>query len=208
MSREWPRLCKKAGNAIINGHMSQNKRQKKWRYRNTALLAASIVLILIFADHAIIRGIIAAISDLGYVGLFFAGFFIVSTFTIVPATLLLSELSGTYGFWETVILATLGAVAGDFIIFKFIKDKVSQEILQLFDEIGKEKHLYRLFHSPFLAWLTPVIGAVIIASPLPDELGLGILGVARMSNVKFLLLVTTLDFIGIVLLVSIFHSLQ
>jgi hypothetical protein len=180
----------------------------KWRYRNTALLAGSVILLLVFADHAIIRGIMSSISELGYIGLFFAGFFIVSTFTIVPATLLLSEMSNVYGFWETVALATLGAIAGDFIIFKFIKDKVSQELLQLFDDIGRERHLSRLFHSPLLAWLTPVIGAAIIASPLPDEIGLGILGVARMSNIKFLLLVTTLDFMGIILLVSIFHSLQ
>lgn len=181
---------------------------KKWRYRNTALLAASAILLLIFADHAIIRGILSAITDLGHLGLFFAGFFIVSTFTIVPATLLLSEMTNVYGFWETVILATLGAIAGDFIIFKLIKDKVTEELLEMFDEIGKEKHLYRLFHSPLLAWLTPVVGAAIIASPLPDELGLGILGVARMSNAKFLLLVTVLDFIGIMLLVSLFHSFQ
>lgn len=154
------------------------------------------------------RGIIATISDLGYLGLFFAGFFIVSTFTIVPATLLLSEMSNVYGFWETVLLATLGAIAGDFIIFRFIKDRVSQELLDIFKEIGQERHLYHLFHSPLLAWLTPVIGAVIIASPLPDELGLGILGVARMSNYKFLMLVAVLDFIGIILLVSLFHSIQ
>jgi uncharacterized membrane protein YdjX (TVP38/TMEM64 family) len=179
---------------------------KKWRYRNTALLAASVILLLIFADHAIVRGILAAISDLGYLGLFFAGFFIVSTFTIVPATLLLSEMSNVYGFWETVVLATLGAIAGDFIIFKLIKDRVSEELLEMFDAIGREKHLYRIFHSPLMAWLTPVVGAAIIASPLPDEIGLGILGVARMSNIRFLILVSVLDFIGITLLVSIFHS--
>lgn len=187
--------------------MNKNN-HKKWRYRNTALLAASVILLLIFADHAIIRGIMVAITDLGYFGLFFAGFFIVSTFTIVPATLLLSEMSNVYGFWETVLLATLGAIAGDFIIFKFIKDKISEELLQIFEEIGQERHLYKLFHSPWLAWLTPVVGAAIIASPLPDELGLGILGIARMNSFKFLLLVTALNFIGIMLLVSIFHSLQ
>lgn len=180
---------------------------KKWRYRNTALLAGSVILVLIFADHAVTKGILTSFTGLGYLGLFFAGVFIVSTFTIVPATLLLSEMSGVYGFWETVIFATMGAVVGDFIIFKFIRDKVSDEIKELFKVIAKEKHLYNLFHSPLLAWLTPVIGAAIIASPLPDEIGLSILGVTQMSNRKFLLMVTVLDFIGIFLLVSIFKSL-
>lgn len=180
---------------------------KKWRYRNTLLLAASVILLIIFADHAVTRGIMASIVELGYLGLFFAGVFIVSTFTIVPATLLLSEMSGVYGFWETIILATLGAVLGDFIIFRFIRDKVSDEIKEIFEIIGREKHLYNLFHSPFLVWLTPVIGAAIIASPLPDEIGLSILGATNMSNRKFLMMVLVLDFIGVFLLVSLFKTL-
>jgi uncharacterized membrane protein YdjX (TVP38/TMEM64 family) len=180
---------------------------KKWRYKNTALLGVTVILLVIFADHAIVRGIISAIRDLHYFGIFFAGFFIISTFTIVPATLLLSEMSKVYGFWETVILATLGAILGDYILFRFIKDAVTNELKPIIEAISKEKHLYHLFHSPFFAWLTPVIGAVIIASPLPDELGLSLLGVSKLSNIKFLALATVLDFIGIFLLVSIFKSI-
>jgi uncharacterized membrane protein YdjX (TVP38/TMEM64 family) len=184
-----------------------NKKWFGWRYKNTALLAASVILLIVFADHAIIKGIIAGTSQLGYFGIFFAGFFIVSTFTVVPATLLLSELSQTYGLWETVVLATIGAVLGDYIIFRFIKDAASEEFASILEFISKEKHLYKLFHSPFFAWVTPVIGAAVIASPLPDELGLSILGISQMSNKKFLLLVTVLDFLGILLLVSILRSI-
>jgi uncharacterized membrane protein YdjX (TVP38/TMEM64 family) len=179
---------------------------KNWQYKNTVLLALSIILLLIFADHAIVRGLISAIGDLKFLGLFFAGFFIVSTFTIVPATLVLSEMSKTYGTLEVVLLAGLGAVLGDFIIFRFIRDSISEELRPLFKSIAKEKHIRKLFHTPFFAWLTPVVGAVIIASPLPDELGLTILGASHMSNTRFLLLATALDFLGIFLLVSIFKS--
>lgn len=178
-----------------------------WRYKNTALLAGSVIVLIIFADHAIVRGIITGISALQYFGLFLTGFFIVSTFTVVPATLLLSEMSKVYGYWETVILATLGAILGDFIIFRFIRDTVMAELGPLLDTVSKEKHIYKLFHSPLFGWLTPVVGAAIIASPLPDEIGLSVLGISKMSNRKFLILVSALDFIGIALLVSLLKSL-
>jgi uncharacterized membrane protein YdjX (TVP38/TMEM64 family) len=171
------------------------------------LLAASIILLIIFADHGLVRAIIASISGLGFLGIFFSGFFIVSTFTIVPATLVMAEMTRIYGFWETVLLASVGAIVGDFLIFSFIRRTANQELKPIIDFIAKEKHIRRIFHSPLFGWVTPVVGAAIIASPLPDELGLSLLGVHGMSNKKFLLLVTVLDFLGISLLVSVLRTL-
>jgi uncharacterized membrane protein YdjX (TVP38/TMEM64 family) len=178
-----------------------------WKYKNTVLLAASVIILLVFADHAIIRGIVEAISDSGYIGIFFTGMFLVSTFTIVPATLLLSGIAQTYGYWETVFIGTIGMVLGDFLIFRFIRDTISAELRPIFNSIAREKHLKALFRSPFFAWMTPVVGAAIIASPLPDELGLSILGASKMTSSRFLALVTVLDFIGVALLVSVLRSL-
>lgn len=177
-----------------------------WRYRNTALLALSVIILILFADHAIVRGIISSIAGLGLLGVFFAGMFYVSTFTIVPATILLAALANNYGFWETTLVATLGSIVGDYLIFRFIKDTVIEEISPLLETIAKEKHIYTLFHSPLFAWLLPVLGAAVIASPFPDELGLSILGISKMGNKKFLLLVSVLDFVGIALLVSVLRT--
>jgi len=177
-----------------------------WKYKNTALLAASVLLLLIFADHALVRGFIAGIGGLGYVGLFFAGFFVVSTFTIVPATIVLAEMSDTFTYWEMTAVVTLGIILGDYVMFRFIRDTISEELKPLLDYIGEEKHVRRLFHSPLFGWLTPVIGAVIIASPLPDEIGLGIMGMQHMSTPRFLALVSVINFIGAMLLVSLLKS--
>ncbi|MBX4187520.1 MAG: hypothetical protein KW793_00065 [Candidatus Doudnabacteria bacterium] len=184
-----------------------NQLNYHWRYKNTALLAASIIILIVFADHAIVRGIVQGIGELGYVGIFLSGIFVVSTFTIVPATILLAAITNQYGFWETVVLASLGAILGDFLIFRFIRDTISNELRPIFSAISKERHIAKLFHSPFFAWVAPVIGAAIIASPLPDEIGLGILGASRMSNMRFLILVAILDFVGIALLVSVLKTL-
>jgi uncharacterized membrane protein YdjX (TVP38/TMEM64 family) len=178
-----------------------------WKYKNTVLLAASAILLLIFADHVIVRGIVESVSGFGYPGIFLTGFFIVSTFTIVPATLLLAEVAQTYGYWETVALATAGAILGDFVIFRFIRDTISEELRPIFAAISKEKQFRKIFRSPFFGWAAPVIGAAIVASPLPDELGLGLLGASRMSNKRFIMLVSVIDFIGIALLVSALRAI-
>lgn len=178
-----------------------------WKYRNTILLAVAMVLLIIFADHAIVRGIVSGISGLRFVGIILAGMFYVSTFTIVPATLLLSEMSKIYGFWETVLLATVGAIIGDYLIFRFIKDTVAGEVGSILKSLGKERHLVNLFKSPLFAWMLPVLGAVIIASPLPDEFGLSVWGISQMNSRKFIFIVAILDLIGMLLLVSLLKSL-
>ncbi len=178
-----------------------------WRYKNTSLLAVSVIILIIFADHAIVRGIVGGFSSLEYLGIFLAGLFFVSTFTVVPATLLLTELSKSFGYWETVLIATLGSIVGDFLIFRFVKSAIADEFRQMFSVLSKEQHIKQLFHSPFFIWLTPVVGAILIASPLPDEIGVSLLGITKMSNKKFLIIATVLDFIGISLLVSVLKSL-
>lgn len=42
--------------------------------------------------------------------------------------------------------------------------------------------------SHYFAWLTPVIGAIIIASPLPDDLGVGLLSASKIKKWQFILL--------------------
>jgi hypothetical protein len=107
--------------------------------------------------------------------------------------------------FEIAIIAGMGAVVGDYIIFKIVKDKVIDELKPLFDRWGGTK-VSELLHTPYFAWLLPVIGATIIASPLPDELGVSILGIAKMSRWKFLVLSFFLNAIGIFIVVTLAQS--
>ena len=50
--------------------------------------------------------------------------------------------------------------------------------------------------------MLPVIGAIIIASPLPDELGVSLMGMSQMKASRFILLSYILNSIGIFLVVS------
>lgn len=177
-----------------------------WKYKNTILLIISVVVFFYFADSPAIRNFINGLGSLGYVGAFITGMFFVSTFTVAPAAVVLFNLADHLNPLEVAILAGLGAVVGDYIIFRFIKDRVLEELRPLFARLTGSR-ISELLHTPYFAWLLPVIGATIIASPLPDELGVGILGIAKMKPGKFLVLSFFLNTVGIFIIVTLARSI-
>ncbi len=170
-----------------------------WRYHNTILLVASLVLLIFLARAGVLELVTLAISRLGYLGVFCTGIIFVSTFTVVPAGLLLVALSQHFGLFATTLLAGLGATVGDFLIFRFLRDRVFEELKPIFMKLGVRR-LADLFATPHFAWLAPVLGAIIIASPLPDEVGIGLLGATKLRTRDFVLLSFSLNTIGIALI--------
>lgn len=177
-----------------------------WKFKNTAFLVVSLVILIYFADSHVVRKTIETIGSFGYFGAVVTGLFFVSTFTVVPAMVVLYNLAENFNPFLVAILAGLGAVTGDYIIFRFLKDKVFNELKPLFYKL-KGGYLVKIFRTPYFAWLTPLIGAAIIASPLPDEMGVGILGVSKMKSWQFLLLSFFLNATGIFIVVTIARSI-
>jgi hypothetical protein len=128
----------------------------------------------------------------------------VSTFTVVPATALLFLLAENLNIFAVSALAGLGAVLGDYTIFKFVKEDLTDELKRIFRQVAGENILqfHWIIHTKYFAWLGPVLGALIIASPFPDELGIGLLGVYKLDDRRFAILSFILNSIGIFLLLS------
>lgn len=183
------------------------EKYKYWKLKNTFLLVVSIAALFYFADSVFIKNIVHTIGDLGFLGAFIAGIFFVSTFTVAPAGLVLFYLAGDLNIFLVVIFAGLGAMLGDYIIFRFLKDKVFEELKPMFTRLGGS-YVSKLFSTPYFAWLAPVVGAVIIASPFPDEIGIGLLGIAKLKNWQFLTLSFTFNSLGIFLIVTFVNLFQ
>jgi len=179
---------------------------KGWAYKNTVLLVASLIALFYFADTDFVKNIINTIGNFNYLGAFITGIFFVSTFTVAPALVILYNLAAKLNPIEVALLAGTGAVLGDYLIFRFFKDKVFEELRPLVPKL-KNHYLLEIFKTPFFAWLTPLIGAAIIGSPLPDEIGIGILGVSKMKNWQFLLLSFFLNATGIFIIVTIARTI-
>lgn len=171
-----------------------------WRYKNLSILFVSIVFALFLSKQEPFQTFLLNLGDLGYIGAFFAGALFVSTFTVATGAVILFVLAEKLSLIEIGLIAGLGAVLGDFIIFKFVKDNLLEEITPIYQRLGGF-HITRVLHTKYFSWTLPVIGAVIIASPFPDEIGVTLMGISKMKTYQFLFISFVLNATGIFLIV-------
>ena len=146
------------------------------------------------------------ISAHSYMGAFFAGLFFVYGFTAAPATVLLLYLSQQGNIWLIIVLAGAGALVGDLIVFRIIQHSMADEI----ERIWHWKFIWRLsqfFHRAPDKWrkyLLMVFAGFIIASPLPDEIGVSLLASASDISLKrFIVVSYVLNTVGIFVILMI-----
>ncbi|MDQ3007985.1 MAG: hypothetical protein M3Q81_00115 [bacterium] len=125
----------------------------------------------------------------------------VSSFSVATGIVILLVLAEQLSKVEIALLAGLGAVVGDLIIFKFVKDGLLEEIKPVYERFGG-RHLQALLRTKYFSWAMPLIGAMLIASPLPDEIGVSLMGISKMSIYKFVLITFVLNSIGIFMVLS------
>lgn len=177
------------------------KKWRRWKYKNTFMLVISIMLFFWLAKTPLVDSLIKEVGTLGYLGAFITGVFFVSTFTVAPAAVILFHLADSLHPIEVALLAGLGAMVGDYFIFRFMKDRVFEELLPVIRRLHTPR-IKILFKSPYFAWLLPVAGAFVIASPLPDEAGVTMLGLSKIKRWQFFLLAFVLNAVGIFLIVT------
>ncbi|MBU2101297.1 hypothetical protein KKH05_01085 [Patescibacteria group bacterium] len=186
-------------------------RLPKLKYPNLTFFVFSVLLALVLAWFGVLDRVFVEFGDLGYAGALLAGLLLPITFTAPIATVTLFYLGGHYEVVPLVLLATFGALIGDLIIFTFVKDRTLAEIESIraeyradhrkHDHYKRHKALLDLFRSkPFHA-LALFVGALLIASPFPDELGVAIFASYRLNIHKFIPLSLFLNGIGIWLII-------
>jgi hypothetical protein len=133
---------------------------------------------------------------------FVAGIFFTSLLTISPASIVLAELGSRAAPLEIAFFGALGAMVGDMMLFYFVKDKISADISELIKKGIRHYHLDEL-HSRYVRWILPTIGAFIIASPLPDELGIMLMGAAKIKPRYIIPVSFVMNFIGVLLVLAV-----
>ncbi len=163
-------------------------------------------MLFLLADTEIAHALIKQIGTYGYLGAVATGIFFVSTFTVAPASVVLFHLAQEFNPVLIALFAGAGAVIGDLLIFRFLKDGVFDEMRPLVKRLGGS-HIAVLFRTPYFAWLIPIVGAFIIASPFPDEIGIGLLGLSKIRWWQFVFLAFVLNALGIFIIVSLAATL-
>ena len=174
----------------------------KWKYKNLSILSLSILFAIFLSRYEPFHEFLLNFGDLGYVGAFLAGIMFVSTFTVATGAVILLVLSESLSPIEIGIVAGLGAVVGDLTIFRFIRDDLVKEVTDIYNHFDKDHHIRRVLHTKYFSWTMPVLGAFIIASPFPDEIGVSLMGISKMKTYQFILVSFILNALGIFLIVS------
>ncbi|MBS3141361.1 hypothetical protein J4405_04425 [Candidatus Woesearchaeota archaeon] len=127
----------------------------------TVLLFTYLLAIAIFRE----RIYLDFLYNLGYFGTFLAGIFYDYGLTSGIATAVLMIFGKGQNIFIAGIIGGLGALIGDFIIFKFLKYSFRDELVKLSKTwIFKETKIYM---PKFLMY---TIACILVASPLPDEI--------------------------------------
>ena len=180
---------------------------KSWKYKNLTFLFVSLVFAFFLGKHEPFHQFLLNLGSFGYIGAFIAGMLFVSTFGFATGAVTLLVLAEKLNIFELGIIAGAGGVLGDFLLFRFVKDRLIDEVAPIYEKI-EGNHLHKILHTKYFRWMFPVIGAIIIASPLPDELGVSLMGISKMKNKTFLILSFLLNATGIILVLLVSRFLK
>jgi hypothetical protein len=165
--------------------------------RDLYIVAGSIALAVYLVRSDAIGMILA--SGFAPFEAFVAGFFFTSLLTIAPSGVALAEMMQVASISQVAFWGAAGAVLGDLVLYFFVRDAISEDAIALLRGHWLKK-LKALTHTPFLSWAIPVMGALVIALPLPDEIGIAMLGLSK-TDLRFLIPVSfAMNFLGIFLL--------
>ena len=184
-----------------------NKSTHGYLVQDFMIIIMSIFLAVVLVQTNILEHLLSTTKEYGLLGSFVAGLFFTSIFTTAPSVVALGELSQMQSIIQVAFVGAAGAMLGDLLIFQFIRDKLSEHLMDLMkDELSGAKRKFR-HHLKFFRWFTFFIGGLIIASPLPDELGVGLLGLSKMNTVWFAPLSFLFNFIGIIMIGLVANAL-
>ena len=178
-------------------YLARRRRERTHILIDVGLIVMSVLVAVILAStHALTR-LITATSELELIGTFIAGMFFTSIFTTAPAIATLGEIALSQSVYMTALVGAIGSVLGDLLIFKFVRDRVAADIIELLREEGILRRAKKILKFKHFRWFTLLAGVLLIASPLPDELGIALLGFSRVNARYFVMLSFVFNFLGI-----------
>lgn len=159
-------------------------------------IGVSILGVLVFIEYGILDTFLQKTASVAFLDAFIGGLFFTSIFTNAFAVTILGKIALTEPILPVAFIGALGATCGDFLLFEFIKDRFSTDLKPLFNtEDGKK--LRHILQKKIFRWFSPIVAAAIIASPLPDEIGVAILGFVKTRTPAFVFYCFIANFFGV-----------
>lgn len=175
---------------------------KKWKYPYLTAVLISVLVAIILAQNETFKNWLLNLGSLEYIGALLAGMIFVSSFTAAIAIVAIAIMAQNINPMALGLIGGVGAVMGDYLIFKLVRSHLQEELSMLFGQEGTS-YVKAVLRSRYIAWMLPLIGIFILASPLPDELGVSLLGISKISEARFILISYVSNAVGILMIASV-----
>lgn len=188
--------------------MAMAEKLLKIKYPKFLLLLLTFVIAYLLFYNRTYQPFHDFVASLGYFGTFISGALYVYGFTAAPATALLLILAKEQNIILAAMIGGLGALIGDLIIFTTIRHSFADEIEKLFEE-EIVKYIHSRIPSFVKKYFIPATAIFIIASPLPDEVGIALFAATRNISIKvFSVFAYALNTIGIFVVLYIGNAIS
>lgn len=174
------------------------------KYPKLLLLLAMLVLAYFLFRNPAYFPFAQHIVSLGAIGAFMAGLLFSYGFTSPFAIVLFILMAPTVP--NMILFAMIGgagALVSDLLIFHVVRFSLKEEV----DRLAREPLIRILNHSlskRVRHYLLPVLGSFIIASPLPDELGVSLLAVSHTISPRIFVVISfVFNSLGILVLLAL-----
>ncbi len=165
--------------------------------KDIAIILFSVLIAFILVKTGAIPELLASVKGFGVWGTIVVGVFFTSIFTTAPAIVALAAIAAETGApLQTALFGAIGAVIGDIFIFRFVRDSIAEDFMYILKQ-GPKERLQHFFKLKFFRWTLFMIGGLIIASPLPDELGIMLMGITKIKTLAFIPISFVFNFLGI-----------
>lgn len=172
-------------------------------FGDLAVIALAVTAVIIFELLGVIHYFLELTKGYGLIESFVSGALFTSAFTTPFSIAVFYELGADKApLLQTALVGAAGAVCGDYLLFRFIRDRFGEDLLLLIKKAGRAR--FRGFMEMRLfRYLTFVVAGLIIASPLPDELAVSLLGFSKVKSLPFMVVSFVFNFLGILAILAL-----
>ena len=176
-------------------------KKRKFRLTNNQrwiLIILSITLAFYLYFSGTLNNFILSLGKFKIMGVLISGVLFGYALTAAPATASLISFTNTINSFIVDFIRTTRTMNRYLINFHFFKRGLTKEVKTIF----KKSKIEKIKKSKW-KWVIPGIAGIIIASPLPDEVGIALLGVTHFDTNAFMLLAFVLNFVGLLIITTL-----
>lgn len=174
-------------------------RQKPW-VTYTVLFLITLSISLLLFTSGILFASITVINNIPLLAEFIAGFLYSSFITSPLAVFMIALLAKSHPPLQIAFIGGVGSMLADLILFKFVRLIFFGSFSPLTQSRHFNKILARIHRNRSFNYIAPFVGVIIIASPLPDEIGVAIFGLTKLPTITVALLTYIFNMMGIYIL--------